>query len=94
MRSTTRPCQASPNRLKTALDPTKTPPPCRGMCNQIPDAVCEAVFETLGATPGLYRERDPREALGNAGSSAYGARRVAILLLLPGKADLRARADL
>ena len=94
MRSTTRPCQASPNRLKTALDPTKTPPPCRGMCNQIPDAVCEAVFETLDATPGLYRERDPREALGNAGSSAYGERRVAILLLLPGKADLRARADL
>ena len=63
MRSTTRPCQASPNRLKTALEPTKTPPPCRGMCNQIPDEVCEAVFETLDATPGLYRERDPREAL-------------------------------
>jgi hypothetical protein len=40
-----------------------TTPLCQGMCHQIPDEVCEAVFETLDATPGLYRERDPREAL-------------------------------
>jgi hypothetical protein len=45
------------------LDPMRTTQLCQGMCNQIPDEVCEAVFETLDAIPGLYRERDPREAL-------------------------------
>jgi hypothetical protein len=63
MRTTTPRRLVSPKRLKTVLNPPRTMPPCRGMCNQIPDEVCEAVFETLDATPGLYRERDPREAL-------------------------------
>lgn len=63
MRHTTLRYQASPKRLKTMLDPTRTTPLCQGTRNQIPDEVCEAVFETLGAIPRLYRERDPREAL-------------------------------
>jgi hypothetical protein len=55
--------QVNPKKLNTVRDPTRPMPLCRGTCNQIPDEVCEAVFETLDATPGLYRERDPREAL-------------------------------
>jgi hypothetical protein len=63
MRLTTARCQVSPQRLDKVLDPTRTTSLCQRMCNQIPDEVFEAVYETLGATPGLYRERDPREAL-------------------------------
>ncbi len=63
MRPTTLRCKESPKRGKTVLDATRTTPLCRGMCDQIPDEVCEAVFETLDAAPGLYGERDPREAL-------------------------------
>ena len=53
----------SPKRLKTVPAPTSTTTLCQGRCNQISDEVCEAVFETLDATPSLYHERDPREAL-------------------------------
>jgi hypothetical protein len=63
MRPATPRYQLRPKRLTTAPDPTRTKQPCQGTCNQIPDEVCEAVFETLDATPRLYCERDPREAL-------------------------------
>jgi hypothetical protein len=33
------------------------------MCDEVPNEVCEAVFETLNAIPGVYRECDQREAL-------------------------------
>ncbi len=53
----------SPKSLKTVVAAQRATPLCEGICNQIPDEVCEAVFETLDATPSLYGERDPREAL-------------------------------
>jgi hypothetical protein len=63
MRLATPRTPVSPKRHKIVPAPPKTPPPCKGLCNQIPDEVCEAVFETLDATPNLYHERDPRETL-------------------------------
>ena len=63
MRTATPRGLASPKKAKIVLNPPKTMPSCRGMCNQIPDEVSEAVFETLDSAPGLYREHDPREAL-------------------------------
>ena len=63
MRPTSPQCSLKPKSLKTVVKAPKATPVCQGMCHQIPDEVCEAVFETLDATPGLYGERDPREAL-------------------------------
>jgi hypothetical protein len=63
MRHPTLRYEASPKKLKTMFDPTRTQQLCRGMCNRITDEVCEAVFDTLDAMPGVYRERDPREVL-------------------------------
>jgi hypothetical protein len=33
------------------------------MCDQVPDEVCEAVFETLDSIPEVYRECNERETL-------------------------------
>lgn len=63
MRRTTPLHQVSQKRLKTMPDPMRTTQLCRGMCDQVPDEVCEAVFETLNAIPGVYRECSLREAL-------------------------------
>jgi len=55
--------QTSPETLKTMSDPMRTMQLCREMCDQVPDEVCEAVFETLNSIPGVYRECSEREAL-------------------------------
>jgi hypothetical protein len=55
--------QTSRNTLKTVPDPMRTMRFCQGMCDQVPDEVCEAVFETLNSIPGVYRECSEREAL-------------------------------
>jgi hypothetical protein len=55
--------QASPKVLKTIPDPMSTMRLCQGMCDEVPNEVCEAVFETLNAIPGVYRECNVREAL-------------------------------
>ena len=55
--------QTSPDTLKTMPDPMRTMHLCQGMCDEVPDEVCEAVFETLKAIPGVYRECGEREAL-------------------------------
>jgi hypothetical protein len=52
-----------PETLRTMPDPMRTMQLCRGNCDQVPDEVCEAVFETLNAIPGVYRECSEREAL-------------------------------
>ena len=52
-----------PEALKTTLDPMRTMQLCKGMCDQVPDEVCEVVFETLSSIPGVYRECSEREAL-------------------------------
>jgi hypothetical protein len=33
------------------------------MCDQVPDEVCDAVFQTLNSIPGVYSECNVREAL-------------------------------
>ena len=54
--------QTSPITLKTMPDPMRTMQLCQGACDQVPDEVCEAVFETLNTIPGVYRECNVREA--------------------------------
>jgi hypothetical protein len=55
--------QTSPESLKTMPDPMRMMQLCQGMCDQVPDEVCEAVFDTLNSIPGVYRECNEREAL-------------------------------
>jgi len=55
--------QTNPGTLKTRPDPMRTMHLCEGMCDEVPDDVCEAVVETLNAIPGVYRECNVREAL-------------------------------
>jgi hypothetical protein len=55
--------QKSRETLKTMPDPMRTMQLCQGLCDQVPDEVCEAVFETLNTIPGVYRECNAREAL-------------------------------
>ena len=55
--------QTSPKAHKTMPDPMRTMQLCEEMCDQVPDEVCEAVFETLTSIPGVYRECSEREAL-------------------------------
>jgi hypothetical protein len=55
--------QTSPESLKTMPDPMRTMQLCQGMCSQVPDEVCQAVFETLSSIPGVQRECSEREAL-------------------------------
>jgi hypothetical protein len=55
--------QTSPDTLKTLPNPMRTMHLCQGMCDEVPNEVCEAVFETLNAIPGVYRECSEREAL-------------------------------
>jgi hypothetical protein len=55
--------QTSPETLKTISEPMRTMHLCQGMCDEVPDEVCEAVFETLNAIPVVYRECSEREAL-------------------------------
>ena len=55
--------QVSPEGLRTMPDPTRSMHLCQGMCDHVPDEVCEAVFETLNSIPGVYRECSEREAL-------------------------------
>jgi hypothetical protein len=55
--------QTSPEALKTMPDPMRIMQICKGMCDQVPDEVCEAVFDTLNSIPGVYRECSEREAL-------------------------------
>ena len=55
--------QTSPEAPKTRPDPLRTMQLCQGMCDEVPDEVCEAVFETLNSIPGVYRECNEREAL-------------------------------
>ena len=63
MRRATALHKTSPEPLKTMPDPLRTMQFCQGMCDQVPDAVCEVVFETLNSIPGVYRECSEREAL-------------------------------
>ena len=63
MRQTTLLYQVSPKGLKTMPDPMRTMHLCQGKCDEVPDEVCEAVFETLNAIPGVYRECNERESL-------------------------------
>jgi len=55
--------QTSPEALKTMPDPMRTMYLCRGMCDEVPDEVSDAVFETLNSIPSVYRECSEREAL-------------------------------
>lgn len=55
--------QRSPDTLKTMSDPMRMMQICQGLCDLIPDEVCEAVFETLITIPGVDRECNPRYAL-------------------------------
>jgi hypothetical protein len=55
--------QLSPDTLKALPDPMRMMQLCQGMCDQVPDEVCEAVFENVSAVPGVYRDFTPREAL-------------------------------
>jgi hypothetical protein len=55
--------QTSPEAYKKMPDPMRTMQLCRGTCDQVPDEVCEAVFETLNSIPGVYRECNQREVL-------------------------------
>jgi hypothetical protein len=55
--------QTSPKTLKTMPDPMRTMHLCQGMCDEVPDEVCEAVFEALNSIPGVYRECNEREAM-------------------------------
>ncbi len=55
--------QTSPETLKTIADAMRSMHLCQGMCDEVPDEVCEAVFETLTAIPNVYRESNVREAL-------------------------------
>ena len=55
--------QTSPETLKSIPNPMRAMQLCQGMCVQVPDEVCEAVFETLNSIPGVYRECSVREAL-------------------------------
>jgi hypothetical protein len=55
--------QTSPEALKTMPDPMRTVGVCLGMCDEVQDEVCEAVFETLKSIPGVYLECSEREAL-------------------------------
>jgi|HubBroStandDraft_6_1064221.scaffolds.fasta_scaffold1965991_1 hypothetical protein len=54
--------QTGPKTLKTTPNPMRTMI-CKGTCHEVPDEVCEAVFETLNSMPGVYRECSQREAL-------------------------------
>ncbi len=63
MRHKTQLHQTNPEGLKTRPDPMRTMHLCQGMCDEVPDEVCEAVVETLNAIPGVYRECNVREAL-------------------------------
>ena len=55
--------QTSPDTLKTMPDRMGAMQLCQGMCDQVPDEVCEAVFDTLNSIPGVYRECSVREAM-------------------------------
>lgn len=55
--------QTSPETLKRMPDPMRTMQLCQGMCEEVPDEVCEAVFETLNSIPSVYRECNERETL-------------------------------
>jgi hypothetical protein len=55
--------QTNPETLKNIPNPMRAMQLCQGMCVQVPEEVCEAVFETLNSIPGVYRECNEREAL-------------------------------
>jgi len=55
--------ETSPETLKRIPNPMRAMQLCQGKCVQVPDEVCEAVFETLNSIPGVYRECSVREAL-------------------------------
>ena len=55
--------QVTPKGLKMMPDPMRTMHLCEGMCDDVPNEVCDAVFETLNSIPGVYRECSEREAL-------------------------------
>ena len=55
--------KTSAKTLRTMPAPMKTMQLCQGTCDQVPEQVCEAVFETLITIPDVYRECNVREAL-------------------------------
>jgi hypothetical protein len=55
--------KTSPETLKKIPNPMRDMQLCQGMCVEVPDEVCEAVFETLNSIPDVYRECNVREAL-------------------------------
>jgi len=77
--------QTSPKALKTMPDPMRTMQLCQGICDQVPDEVCEAVFETLNSIPGVYRECSEREALAALVAPRMAKERWRFCLCFPAK---------